>query len=226
MWRYRRLFFHSFGECTERSKDQGENTKAKDGASISQRAAQIVNGVSTEDEQNKICPRCDRELHAFRTASGQLMSCRGWDLAGKPCTLIKMCGNRAVNFKGRGIPNVPEMDVWRLVLVVHTLVKGRTRCQDKTVAASHGVKPSVGARTFRAVAASSSTLPASSVSAAAGSVIQLGAVADAPTLRRGRRVHWESVEHGYANGSDWSVTLGRKRLFIVGPFSNFNRTSF
>ena len=32
-------------------------TRAKDSASISQRAAQIVNGVSTEDEKDKICPR-------------------------------------------------------------------------------------------------------------------------------------------------------------------------
>ena len=76
-------------------------TRAKDSASISQRAAQMVNGVATEDEKDKICPRCDREFYAFRTASGQIMRCRGWDLAGKPCTLIRMCRNRAVNFKER-----------------------------------------------------------------------------------------------------------------------------
>ena len=62
-----------------------------------------------------------------------------------------------------------------------------------------------GARTIRSVAASSSSIPASSVSAAGGSAIQPGVVADVPAPWRGRQVHWGSVEHGYANGSDWSV---------------------
>ena len=42
------------------------------------------------------CPRCDRELHLFNTASGPILRCRGWSLAGTPCTLIKACHDGAV----------------------------------------------------------------------------------------------------------------------------------
>ena len=34
------------------------------------------------------------------------------------------------------------------------------------------------------------------------SIIQPGVVADVPSPRRGRQVHWGPVEHGYANGLD------------------------
>ena len=71
--------------------------------------------------------------------------------------------------------------------------------------ASLGVQPRVGARTIRSVAVPPSTLPASSVSAAARSVIHPGVVADVPALRRGKRVLGGSVEHGYANESNRSV---------------------
>ena len=42
------------------------------------------------------CPRCDRELYVFNTASGPILRCRGWTLAGAPCTLIKACHNEVV----------------------------------------------------------------------------------------------------------------------------------
>ena len=71
--------------------------------------------------------------------------------------------------------------------------------------ASCDVQPRVGARTIRSVAVPSSTLSTSSVSTAASSVIQPGVVADVPALRRGRRVRWGPVEHGYANRSDRCV---------------------
>ena len=49
------------------------------------------------------------ELHFFNTASGPILRCRGWSLAGTPCTLIKACrgsvvpgGLRSTNRTGGG----------------------------------------------------------------------------------------------------------------------------
>ena len=58
---------------------------------IGQRAAQIVEGAKTKKREDISCPRCDRELYVFNTASGPILRCRGWTLAGTPCTLIKTC---------------------------------------------------------------------------------------------------------------------------------------
>ena len=85
--------------CAQREAKTKEKAKAKDSATISQRAAQIIIGVSDEKERDNVCPRCDRELYAFRTASGPIMRCRGWDLVGTPCTLIQVCQEEAVNFR-------------------------------------------------------------------------------------------------------------------------------
>ena len=52
------------------------------------------------------------------------------------------------------------------------------------------------------MAAHSPTLPTPSISAVARSVIRPEVVADVPSPRRGRQVHWRPVEHGYANGLD------------------------
>ena len=85
--------------CAHRKVKTKEKAKAKDSVTISQRAAQIINGVSDEKERDNVCPRCDRELYAFRTSAGPIMRCRGWDLVGTPCTLIKVCEDEAVNFR-------------------------------------------------------------------------------------------------------------------------------
>ena len=58
-------------------------------------------GALDEKERDNVCPRCDRELYVFRTAAGQILRCRGWDLTGTPCTLIKACPDEAVNFKDK-----------------------------------------------------------------------------------------------------------------------------
>ena len=71
--------------------------------------------------------------------------------------------------------------------------------------ASPDVKPRVGARTIRSVAAHSPTISTPSVPAAARSVIQPGGVADVPSPWRERQVLWGPVEHGYANGLDRCV---------------------
>ena len=62
--------------------------KGKVGATISQRAALIVTG-SVEEGKDNASPRCNRELYIFKIASGPIVRCRRWDLAGAPCTLIR-----------------------------------------------------------------------------------------------------------------------------------------
>ena len=70
--------------------------KKKEVTTISQRAAQIVEGAHTKEKEDVACPRCDRELYVFNTASGPILRCRGWTLAGTPCTLIKACHNGVI----------------------------------------------------------------------------------------------------------------------------------
>ena len=65
--------------CAHREAKTKENAKTKDSATISQRAAQIINGVSAEEQRDNVCPRCDRELYAFRTTSGLIKRCPRWD---------------------------------------------------------------------------------------------------------------------------------------------------
>ena len=120
------------------------------------------------------------------------------------------------------IPTVQKMEVWRLVLVACAPVTHRLA--DEYVArsrrwipesnsqqrldssdASPDVKPRVGAKTIRSVAAHSPTVPTPSIPAAARSVIQPGVVADVPSPRRERQVHWGPVELGYANELDRCV---------------------
>ena len=70
--------------------------RKKEMTTISQRAAQIVEGACTKESKDVACPRCDPELHIFNAASGPILRCRGWNLAGTPCTLIKACHDGAV----------------------------------------------------------------------------------------------------------------------------------
>ena len=58
--------------------------KKKEVTTISQRAAQIVEGACNKESEDVACPRCVREPHVFNTASGPIL--RGWILAGTPCT--------------------------------------------------------------------------------------------------------------------------------------------
>ena len=53
-------------------------------------------GFQPKRRRTTACPRCNRERYIFSTASGPIMCCRGGDLAGTPCTLIRECQGRAV----------------------------------------------------------------------------------------------------------------------------------
>ena len=85
---------------------------------------ELLRAFSTEEEKDNVCPRCDREFYVFRTVSGQIMRCRRWDLAGTPCTLIKMCRDRAVNPGDKNTNRTGDGG----------LATGRKLCQNKAVA--------------------------------------------------------------------------------------------
>ena len=86
-------YVHTVASIAHKEAKAGMKGKKKEVTTISQRAAQIVEGVHTKEKEDVACPRCDRELDVFNTASGPIRRCRGWTLAGTPCTLIKACHN-------------------------------------------------------------------------------------------------------------------------------------
>ena len=187
--------------------------KAKDSVNISQKAAQIINGVSHGKERDNVCPRCDHELFAFRTAAGLILRCRGWDIVGIPCTLIKVSRRGRQFHREKYQPyrrwKFGEWLWWptrcstrRLENEYATrtrqwISKSNSQQRLDSSDASLDVQPRVGARTIRSVANPSSTLPTSPESTTARSVIEPGVVADVPALRRGRQIRWGPVEHGY-----------------------------
>ena len=89
-------YFHSAASIVHKEAKAKTKGKKKDITTISQRAAQIVDGAETKESEDVACPRCDRELHVFNSASEPILRCRGWSLAGTPCTLIKACHDGAV----------------------------------------------------------------------------------------------------------------------------------
>ena len=101
---------------------------SKEITTISQRAAQIVDGAYTKESEDVACPRCDRELHVFNTAPGAILRCRGRSLAGTPCTLIKACQDGAVVAGGLRSTNRAGGEVQRVVRVA------QEHSQDKTIA--------------------------------------------------------------------------------------------
>ena len=89
-------YVHSAASTAHKEAKARMKGKKKEVTTISQRAAQIVEGAHTKEKEDVACPRCDRELYVFNTASGPILRCRGWTLAGTPCTLIKACHNGVI----------------------------------------------------------------------------------------------------------------------------------
>ena len=89
-------YVHSAASIAHKEAEARMKGKKKEVTTISQRTAQIVEGAYTKEKEDVACPRCDRELYVFNTASGPILRCRGLTLAGTPCTLIKACHNGAV----------------------------------------------------------------------------------------------------------------------------------
>ena len=78
-------------ECSQRGKGQDE--RKEEGGYHDQPKSHTDR---TKESEDVACPRFDRELQVFNTASEPILRCRGWSLAGTPCTLIKACHNGAV----------------------------------------------------------------------------------------------------------------------------------
>ena len=110
-------YVHSAASIAHEEAKARMKGKKKEVTTISQRAAQIVEGAHTKEKEDVACPRCDRELYVFNTASGPILRCRGWTLAGTPCTLIKACHNGVMIPGGYRIPTVQEVEIQRVVLV-------------------------------------------------------------------------------------------------------------
>ena len=89
-------YVHSAASIAHKETKASTKGKKKEVTTISQRAAQIVEGTHTKEQEDVVCPRCDRELYVFNTTSGPILRCRGWTLAGTPCTLIKACQNGVI----------------------------------------------------------------------------------------------------------------------------------
>ena len=85
--------------CIDRSQ-RGKGQDERKEERVSPRSAKEPHRLSivpeTKESEDVACPRCGRELHVFNTASEPILRCRGWSLAGTPCTLIKSCHEGAV----------------------------------------------------------------------------------------------------------------------------------
>ena len=102
-------YFHSAAATAHKEAKAKTRGRRKEITTISQRAAQIVEGANTKESKDVACPRCDRELHVFNTASGPILRCRGWSLARTPSTKTKAChdgsvvpGGLSINRRGGG----------------------------------------------------------------------------------------------------------------------------
>ena len=89
-------YVHSAASIAHKEAKASTKGKKKEVTTISQRAAQIIEGTHTKEQEDVVCPRCDRELYVFNRTSGPILRCRGWTLAGTPCTLIKACQNGVI----------------------------------------------------------------------------------------------------------------------------------
>ena len=89
-------YFHSAASIVHKEAKAKTKGKKNEITTISQIAAQIVEGAETKESEDVACPRCDRDFHVFNTASEPILRCRGWNLAGTPCTLIKACHDGVV----------------------------------------------------------------------------------------------------------------------------------
>ena len=143
-WRHHEHLPLSRGNRPQRGKGQDDREEER-GCHDSQRATRIVEcASSTKEDEDVACPRCDRELPVFNTASGPILRCRGWNLAGTPCTLINACQD------GDVVPGGFSEWIWwpRNTLRTRQWRTGSTSYQRLDgPSASPGCRPSVGART-------------------------------------------------------------------------------
>ena len=192
MRRHHELYPLSCIDRSQRSKSQNERKERK----------KLTRSVKEPHRLSRVLtPRRKKTSHVqdatanfvFNTASGPILRCRGWTLAGTACMLIKACHNGAIvpgglqntnrtgggsSASGSGGPG--------------TLPRRDDGTQDPSFkrldgpSASSGCKPSLGTGTIRSVATSPSTVSASSISTAARGGVDDGSLA---STSRGRRIH-------------------------------------
>ena len=204
-------YCHSAASIAHKEAKARMKGKKKEVTTISQRAAQIVEGCQHKGERRRrmpeVRPRTLCLQHRFGTNS----------------TLSWMESRRNTVYADQSMPqrsrrpwmvaeyqpyrrwkfsewfwwpkNTPKTTRWHTGSTPYKRLDGP--------GASSSGKPSLGTGTVRSVATSPSTVSASSISTAARGVVDNGSLASAS---RGRRIHWGPVEYGHGNGSDWCVT--------------------
>ena len=186
----------------------------KDSVNISQRAALIASGALDEKERDSVCPRCNRRrtdyaLSRMGPHRDAVYIDQGVSRRGRRFQRQKYQPYRRWRF-GDWFWWPVRRSTRRLgdeyfARTRRWIPKSNSQQRLDSLDASPDVKPRVGVRTIRSVAAHSPTVSTPSIPAAARSVIQPGVVVDVPSPRRERQVHWGPVEHGYANGLDRCV---------------------
>ena len=154
--------------------------------------------------------RYDRELHVFNTASGPILRCRRWSLAGTPRTLIKACHDRAVvpgglrstnrtpggsSPSGSGGPGIlPRRDDG----IQEPPPTNDWTAQVQALAAN----PAWAHEQFAQWQLLHQKYQHLQYQQQLVGGVDNGSLASAS---RGRRIHWGRVEYGHGNGSDWCV---------------------
>ena len=195
---------------SQRSKSQNERKEEGSYHDQSNEPHRLSRVLTPRRKKTLHVQDATRELYVFNTASGPILRCRGWTLAGTPCTLINACHNGVI-IPG-GLQNTNRTEGGNSAsgsCGPGTLPRRDDGTQGPppfkrldSPGASFGCKPSLGTGTIRSVATSPSTVSAPSISAAARGDVDDGSLASAS---RGRRIHWGPVEYGHGNGSDWCV---------------------
>ena len=220
-WRHPQLFPYSYGVCTEEREDQRESKE--EGQRQHQSKSCIDRQWSVGRKRkgqrlSKVQPRalCVSDCHRTDFALSRMGP--HWDT---------VYIDQGVSRRGRQVQRqiyqpyrrwrFGDWFWWPVRRSTHRLgheyfartrqwiPKSNAQQQLDSSDASPDVKPIVGARKIRSVAAHSPTISTPSLPATARSVIQPGVVADVPSPWRERQVHWGPAELGYANGLDRCV---------------------
>ena len=211
MWRHPQLFPYSYGVCTEEREDQRESKE--------ERQCQHQSKSSTDRQWSVGRKREGQRLSKVQPRALCVADCRWTDHAlsrmGPHWDAVYI--DQGVSRRGRQFQRQKYQPYrrWRFgdwfwwpvrrstrrlgdeyfARTRRWIPKSNSQQRLDSSDASPDVRPRVGARTIRSVAAHSPTMSTPSIPAAARSVIQPGVVEDVPSPQRERQVHWGPVEH-------------------------------
>ena len=205
MWCHPQLFPHSYGECTEEGEDQSESKEERQCQHQSKSSTdrqwsfgrrRVGQRLSKVQPRALCVPDCRRTNHAVSRMGPHWDAVyidQGVSRRGRQFQRHKHQPYKRWKFgdwfwwpvhrstRRLGDEYVTQIRRW--------IPKSNSQQRLDGSDAGPDVKPRVGARTIRSVAAHSSTIPTPSVPAAARCVIQPGIVADVPSPRRERQVY-------------------------------------